>query len=105
MANIDLCPVCGVNRLITGYSHRCIARPAPKAPSPPSASTTLVAKAVKLKRARVKPAEAKAQTTYRYRDADERRAYQRELMRKRRAKERKCVSLSPANGHLKWPFA
>jgi hypothetical protein len=65
MANI--CPGCGANLELVGRVHRCIARAAP--------TRAVAVKGVKV---------SVAGMTYRYRDPGARRAYMRELMRRRR---------------------
>jgi hypothetical protein len=64
------CPVCGANYALVGRVHNC--RPVPKA-----RVANEVANKPRQKR-----------STYQHRDAERRRAYQAELMRKRRAAER-----------------
>jgi hypothetical protein len=68
----NICRVCGANTDVVGRAHRCIARPEPMAKT--DMAKTGVAKVDMAK---------KAGSTYRYRDPEKRRAYQRELMRKR----------------------
>lgn len=64
---MDLCPDCGANLALVGSRHRCVAN------KPDMANT---------------PTEDVANTdrssTYRYRDAEKRRAYMRDYMRERR---------------------
>jgi hypothetical protein len=62
------CPHCGANVALVGKMHRCVPRPA----EPVDVANTIRGGDV-------------ANTTYRYRDPAKRRAYMRELMRRRRA--------------------
>lgn len=61
-ANADRCGKCGAVLALVGRVHRCIERPTPE--------PTVVEK-----------------STYRHRDPEKRRAYQRDLMRRRRAQK------------------
>jgi hypothetical protein len=77
----DRCPVCGAVYALVGRAHNC--RPIPVANRPADVAN--------------KPATKSA--SYKYRDAEKRRAYQAELMRKRRAAGKEdAVKPGPAVG-------
>lgn len=65
------CPDCGKNLALVGKAHRCV----PRVVSQPDMANVAVNNGHM----------ANASTTYKYRNADKRRAYQRDLMRKKRA--------------------
>jgi hypothetical protein len=71
----DLCPVCGANYALVGRVHRC--RPVPVANKPAVTNTVTNKKGAAARQAR-----------RRERDPEKYRAYQAELMRKRRAAEK-----------------
>lgn len=65
------CPDCGKNLALVGKVHRCV----PRVVSQPDMANVGVSNCHM----------ANASPTYKYRDPDKRRAYQRDLMRKKRA--------------------
>jgi hypothetical protein len=78
------CTLCGANLALIGRAHRCI----PRVDAQPVANAIDAGANV----ANAPPVSAGASVTYcytyRYRDADKRRTYMRELMCKRRAAAR-----------------
>ena len=73
VTNADHCPTCGAAYALVGRVHRCMSKPEPK----PDVHDVTPSKPAKLPKGR-----------YRYRDADQWRAYMRDWMRKRRAKQK-----------------
>jgi hypothetical protein len=65
------CPRCGKNLALVGNSHRCMANK----PDPVANKVDIVAN---------EPIAMANTKTYRYRDAEKRKAYMREYMRKKR---------------------
>lgn len=113
MANTDRCPDCGATYALVRFRHRCVARTggsvaaertiaveqptAPRVESPelrPGPPEQKSAPAVRQSQntaealPKREPAEVGAEptSTYRYRDAEKRRAYQREYMKAYRAR-------------------
>lgn len=91
MAN-DRCGVCGASFALVGRVHRCAGRPSlsnlPDAEIdvvPPIPAKTWMRETELPEAIGGLEKLALAKTTYRYRDPGRRRAYQRDLMRKRRA--------------------
>ena len=76
---MKLCPHCGANLALVGGAHRCIQRVANASPNP-MANGMGVANSMANKRSDI------GASTYRYRDADVRRGYMRNYMRRYRAK-------------------
>jgi hypothetical protein len=92
----DPCPHCGLNRLLVGYRHNCPPHlvAALKAQRQAQAASTDLANdmandlsepATHLANNAKAPGRNRASPTYRYRNPDKRRIYQRDLMRQRRA--------------------
>jgi hypothetical protein len=87
----DPCPLCGANRSVVGRVHRCVPLQVAPAPSRPPPDIDVANALANYSTVDVANGSAKAQgrnrcsTTYRYRNPDKRRAYQRDLMRQRRA--------------------
>jgi hypothetical protein len=92
-----ICPGCGGNLALIGRVHRCIPRhvtvpdPMLPLPAPPDRHVANVihvandSMANGLANTSSTPGRNRSASTYRYRNPDQRRAYQRDLMRKRRA--------------------
>lgn len=73
------CDRCGANLALVGRAHRCV----PAATAEPDVANC-VANTSHVANSNRPDVANRSSTTYRYRNPDQRRAYQRELMRKRR---------------------
>jgi hypothetical protein len=89
-----ICPGCGGNLSLIGRVHRCVPRhvtvpePMLPLPAPPDrhvANVSHVANSGMANTAASTPGRKRSSPTYRYRNPDKRRTYQRDLMRQRRA--------------------
>lgn len=87
----DPCPLCGANINLVGRAHNCTQRiaAAPLGCVANNDVANAAADVVNMANASKAPGRNRASLTYRYRNPDTRRLYMRDLMRRKRAAQRK----------------